>query len=93
MPILSALLASTIRGIKSARTILQENIQAFLHQEVGIEDDQTEGEGQDIIAGANFEEVPDCFLEKTTCVSACFRSGLPPPSLLAPDKQPFRCSR
>lgn len=75
-----------------APTILQQNIQALLHQEVGIEDNQTEGERQDIIAGANFEEVPDCFLDKTTCVSACFLSWLPS-GLPGPDKQPLRCSR
>lgn len=76
-----------------AHTILQQNIQALFHQEVGIEDDQAEGEGQDIVAGANFEKVPDCFLHKTTCVSVCFHSGLPHPRLPAPDKQPLRCSR
>lgn len=92
MPVLSALLASTIKDSK-ARTILQQNIQALFHQEVGIEDDQSEGEGQDIVAGANFEKVPDCFLDKTTFVSVCFYRGLPHPRLPAPGKQPLRCSR
>ena len=75
-----------------APTILQQNIQALLHQEVGIEDNQTEGQWQDIVAGANFEKVPDCFLDKTTCVSACFHIGLPSPRLPGPDKQPDRKS-
>lgn len=72
------------------RTILQQNIQALLHQEVGIEDNQTERERQHIIAGADLEEVPDCFLDKTTCVSACFLSWLPSPPLSGPVKQPFK---
>lgn len=44
-------------------TVLNENIQALLDQEGGIEDDQTVAEGQHVVAGADFEELTDGSLQ------------------------------
>jgi len=40
------------------RTILQENVQALLNQEVGVEDDEPIGEWQNVITGSNAQEIP-----------------------------------
>lgn len=52
-----------IEGQDRARTILQEDVEALLDEQVGIEDDQAEGEGQHIIAGPFLEEVADGSLQ------------------------------
>lgn len=44
-------------------TVLNENVQALLDQEGGIEDDQTVAEGQHVVAGADFEELTDGSLQ------------------------------
>jgi hypothetical protein len=37
--------------------ILNENVQAFLDGERGVEDDESETEGEDVVAGADLQEV------------------------------------
>jgi hypothetical protein len=43
-------------------TILKENVKTLLHKEIGIENDQAEGQRQDVITSSNFEEISDRFL-------------------------------
>lgn len=45
-----------------ARTVLDEDIQALLDEQVGIENDEAERQRQHIVAGALAEELSDCFL-------------------------------
>jgi hypothetical protein len=45
-------------------TILEEDIETLLDQEISVEDDQAEGERQDIIACSDFKEIPNRFLQK-----------------------------
>ena len=46
------------------RTILDEDIQALFHRQGGIEYDESETEGKDIIACADLEEVADGALDR-----------------------------
>lgn len=46
-------------------TVLDQDAQALLDQQRGIEDDQSEAQGQDVVAGADFEEFSDALL----CIS------------------------
>lgn len=39
--------------------ILDQDIQAFLNRQRGIEDNKTETEGEDVVAVADFEEIAD----------------------------------
>lgn len=49
-------------GHGRAHTALGKDCEALLDQEVGVEDDETERHGQDIIARSNLEELANCFL-------------------------------
>jgi len=44
------------------QTILQKNIEALLHEEIGIEDDQPEGERKDVITCSDLEKAADRIL-------------------------------
>lgn len=50
---------STLRGKRGAQTILEENVEALLDEQVGIENDKAEGKRQHIIARPLLEEVSD----------------------------------
>lgn len=51
-------------------TILNQNIQAFLHSQGGIEDDKAKAEREDIVTCANFEEVANGTLDEGNISSA-----------------------
>lgn len=64
-------------NIRSHRlTVLYQDIKCFLDKEVGIQHYQAKGQRQNIIAGANFEEVADRFLSGT--ISSCTTSARAP---------------
>lgn len=44
-------------------TILRQYGQALFHEERSIEDDQAEAQWEDIVAGANFEEITNSLLQ------------------------------
>ena len=52
---------SSERGVKCL-TILEEDSQALLDEKVGVENDESEGQRKDVVAGSFLEEIPDCFL-------------------------------
>jgi hypothetical protein len=43
-------------------TILKKDVETLLDKKIGIEDNQTERERQDIIARSDFKEIPNRFL-------------------------------
>ena len=43
-------------------TILDQDAQAFLDEQRGVEYDQSETQGQHVVAGADFEEFSDALL-------------------------------
>lgn len=45
-------------------TILEQDVEALLHEKSCVEDDEPEAEGENIVAGADFEEILDLFLCK-----------------------------
>lgn len=51
------------------RTVLNQDVETLLDEQVGIENDKAEREGQDIVAGANFEEFANRILEEDMMVS------------------------
>jgi len=51
-----------LRKMALTVTILKEDAETLLDKEIGVEDDQAEGEWQDIIACSDFKEVPNRFL-------------------------------
>lgn len=58
-------LANIIRRVAGPElTILEEYVQALLDQEIGVENDESVGEREDIITGSYFEEIPDRNLQK-----------------------------
>ena len=48
-------------------TILEEDSKTFLDEKVGVEDDETVGQREDIVAGSYSQEVTDGFLFSETC--------------------------
>lgn len=44
-------------------TILNQDIQAFLDEEIVIEDDESKREGQNIVTGSDSEEFTQAFLQ------------------------------
>jgi hypothetical protein len=44
------------------QTILQQDIETLLHKQIGVENDQSEGERKDVIARADLEEIPNRIL-------------------------------
>lgn len=60
------------------RTVLNQDVETLLDEQVGIENDKAEREGQDIVAGANFEEIANRILEEeemTVSYWDCIRTG------------------
>lgn len=45
-----------------APTILNQDIKALLNEKIGVEDDESEGERENIITCSHLEELPDRFL-------------------------------
>jgi hypothetical protein len=43
-------------------TILQEDIQTLLDEEIGVQDNKSEGKRKNVITCANFQELSDGFL-------------------------------
>lgn len=43
---------------------MKEYIETLLDKEIGVEDDQAEGERKDIIACSDFKEIPNGFLKR-----------------------------
>lgn len=48
------------------RTVLNEDVETLFNQKVIVEDNETKGERQDIVAGSNLEEVADRSLGRQT---------------------------
>lgn len=48
--------------LAAQRTILDEDVQALLDEQGGVEDDQTEAERQDVVAGPDLEKGADGLL-------------------------------
>ena len=59
-------LARLEQGVLGCLTILEEDSQALLDEKVGIENDESEGERQDVVTGSFLEEIPDCFLRSSS---------------------------
>ncbi len=55
-------LAELEQGVEECLAILKEDGKALLDEKVGIENDESEGERKDVVAGSFLEEIPDCFL-------------------------------
>lgn len=51
-------------NIKLARTILKEDIEALLDEQIGVENDQAKGERENVVTGPFLEEVPDGSLQQ-----------------------------
>jgi hypothetical protein len=47
----------SLRSRDGSRAILNKNVQAFLDGERGVEDDESETEGENVVAGADLQEV------------------------------------
>lgn len=56
-------------------TILEEDSQAFLDEQIGIEDNQSVRERKDIITGAHFEELSDGILVMISTYERIHRLG------------------
>jgi hypothetical protein len=56
-------------GESRERTVLCQDVDALLDEQIGIEDDKAEGEWQDIVAGTNFEEIANRVLQDESVVS------------------------
>lgn len=58
MPVVGVSALASMRGLVLL-TILNEDVEALLDQQRLIEDDQAETQGQNVVAGADFEECSD----------------------------------
>lgn len=68
---LSSLSATvTLGGTFVLLTVLEQNVETFLHEEIGIENYQSKRERQNIITGSDFEEIPNCFLQDLSAQNA-----------------------
>ena len=55
--------AASSKPEPSERTILDQDGEALLDQQAGVEDDQTKAQRQDIVARAELEEIADFLLD------------------------------
>lgn len=56
-PMVSVFSLPLFGGWEGSRAILDENVQAFLDGERGVEDDESETERENVVTGANLQEV------------------------------------
>ena len=70
--------------------ILNENIQAFFHRERGVEDDEAETQREDIVAGADLQEIANGTLFDAALVKIWMCAGHLPQ---ARREFQFRCLR
>lgn len=54
------------------RTILNQDIEALLDEQVGVEDDEAKGQRQDVVARADLEKVADGLLQIGTVSGRVF---------------------
>ncbi len=52
-----------LAGVGDGRTILNQDVETLLDEQVGVEDDEAKGQRQDVVAGADLEKVADGLLQ------------------------------
>lgn len=52
------------RVTRGQRTVLYQNAKTFFDEQIGVEDDEAKGQRQDVVAGADLEEIANSSLAR-----------------------------